>query len=453
MPSNANSYLTGPVTRTLLRKSLPIMGGYFCALTFNVVDTHFVSRLGELPLAVMGFAEPVTMLMFSFAVGIGAGTSSAVSRALGEEDTLAAQRLCRDSLLLALLAGLVFLALGWGLLEPIFRLLGADDPTMPYVHAYMVPWLLSAPLMILVMVGNSTLQSAGATGVSGAMFSAGALLNGLLDPLLIFGWGPVPAMGIAGAAWATFLARAAMVLFTILYLAGPMQLLRFGKFQPGELLTSWAEILYVGIPSVSTSLLFPVSIGVVTRLVSGVSQAAVAAFGAGQRVDSIGMVVYWAMSRVEAPLAGQSYGAGKLQRVYLVQRSATRLGLAWGAVCIVILWALAEPIAQGLVAEPEVRPPLVLYLRITAVGLGFRGITVLAGAFFSALKRPLPAAAIDVVRMFLLTLPLAWLGGLWLGVGGIFGGVAASNLLAGLLAAGSTYYYSRKLQSSSKVSG
>lgn len=445
MSANDKAYLTGAVTPTLLRKTLPIMGGYFCALTFNLVDTYFVSLLGKAQLAVMGYAEPVSMLMFSFAVGIGAGTSSAVSRALGDDDRPAAARLCRDSLALASLAGLVFMTAGLTLLDPMFALLGATRSVMPYAWDYMTPWLLSAPLMIVVMVGNSSLQSSGATGLSGALFAGGAVLNGLLDPLLIFGWGPVPALGIAGAAWATFLSRLAMVAVTLVYLAGPLELLKLTLPRDGELLESWKEILYVGIPAASTSLLFPIAIGVVTRLVSRYGEAAVGALGAGQRVDSIVMVAYWAMSRVEAPMAGQNYGAGRMRRVHEAQRSGTVLALAWGGLCLIVLWAGADLFAHVLVGEPGVWDPLVLYLRISAVGLGFRGLTVLGGAFFSALKHPLPAATIDIVRMFLLTLPLAWVGDRLGGVAGIFAGVAAANVLAGMLAAGATERFSRRL--------
>jgi putative MATE family efflux protein len=445
MAPKDNRYLTGPVTATLLGKSLPIMGGYFCALTFNLVDTHFVSRLGKLPLAVMGYAEPISMLMFSFAVGLGAGTNSEISRAMGRNDLTAQRRICRDSLLLAALTGLVFMSLGLTLLGPVVRGLGAVKEAMPHARAYMVPWLLSAPLMIFLMVAHSTIQSAGSTGVSGAVFSVGAILNAVLDPILIFGLGPIEAMGISGAAWATFVSRAAMVAFTVLWLAGPMGLLRRGRLVWPKILRSWADLLYVGIPAVATSLLFPVSIGVVTRLAAGFSQTAVAALGAGQRVDNIVMVVYWAMSRVEAPMAGQSYGAGRMQRVHQAQRSGTLLGLTWGVICAAALWSLAGPIAHLLVTEEEVWEPLVLYLRLSAAGLGLRGITVLAGAFFSALKHPLQAASIDVTRMVVLTLPLALLGAHWFGVGGVFGGVALANALAGILAACATERFTRRL--------
>jgi Na+-driven multidrug efflux pump len=252
-------------------------------------------------------------------------------------------------------------------------------------------------------------------------------------------------MGIAGAAWATFLSRLAMVAVTLVYLAGPLELLKLTLPRDGELLESWKEILYVGIPAASTSLLFPIAIGVVTRLVSRYGEAAVGALGAGQRVDSIVMVAYWAMSRVEAPMAGQNYGAGRMRRVHEAQRSGTVLALAWGGLCLIVLWAGADLFAHVLVGEPGVWDPLVLYLRISAVGLGFRGLTVLGGAFFSALKHPLPAATIDIVRMFLLTLPLAWVGDRLGGVAGIFAGVAAANVLAGMLAAGATERFSRRL--------
>ncbi len=424
----------GPVARQMFWMALPMVGGLLATMTFHLVDTYFVSRLGTDPLAAIGFASPVVMLVFSFAIGIGSGASSAVSRALGRDDEGQAARLSTDALALAAGVGALVTAAGLALYEPIFALLGAREHAMPYVHRYMFWWWLGVVPLMVMMVGNTCLQASGDTLRSGLILAGAAGVNAVLDPILIFGLGPVPAMGIAGAAVATFLARLVAAGTVVWMLGGRKGLLTATWPGAGDLARSWWEVLHVGIPSSATTLLFPLSMGVVTRLTASFGAEAVAAAGAGQQGERMLMVAFWSTSWVVMPFAGQNWGAGRTDRVRRVARTATAFSLLYGAACLLAALPTAGLLAGAIGQTPRVERIMTWYLWIAAAGVGFRGATVLGCAFFNGIDRPLVAGGIDVVRMFVLTIPLAALGSRLWGVAGIFAGVSTASVLSGTLA-------------------
>jgi putative MATE family efflux protein len=438
---------SGPVGWRVFAMALPMIGGLLSAITFHLADTYFVSRLGKLQLAAMGYGYPLVMLVFSFALGIGAGASSTVSRALGGGRKSKAASLCTDSLLLSTGLGLVLTVAGMLLYRPIFRLLGAEPGTMRYLGEYMDVWLWSVPFLMITMVGNNSLQAAGDTGRSGLILFIGSVVNVVVDPLLIFGLWIFPAWGVSGAAAASLISRAVTAGLTLWSLQVRHGFLLWSAPEAGRFAASCKEILYIGIPSSITTLLYPLSVGVVTRLISGYGEAAVAAAGAGQRVESLVMVVYWSMARVVNPFAGQNWSDGQYRRVDRLQKSATVMSLTWGAACFLLLLFLAPAVAGLFGKSPAVEEVMIDFLRITAAGLGFRGVAILGCSFFNGLGRPLTAGSIDIVRMFLLTLPMAYLGSQLWGLYGVFGGVAGANLLGGLFAIGWMHLACRRCQS------
>ncbi len=431
---NQRDLTSEPVASTLLLKSLPMIGGLLSTITFHIVDTYFVSRLGEDPLAAIGFSHPVAMLVFSFAIGMGSGTSSSVSKAIGQGNRSRAVRLSTDSLLLAAVVGTLVMIGGLAGYEHIFRLLGAGSRTMPYVRPFMTVWLSGVVPLMILMLGNNCLQAAGDTRMSGLVMVIGAGLNAVLDPVLIFGVGGFEGLGIAGAATATVISRTFCAGLTIMLLWRRHKLLSGAIVGLGKIWSSWKSILYIGIPSSTTTLLFPFSMGVVTRLIAGYGPEPVAAAGAGQQVVSFVMVFYWSTSWVLMPFVGQNQGAGRLDRVDRARQIAAVFAIGWGLIAYAGLAVLAGPIASIFAQSPDVHQPLMHYLWLVPAGVGFRGLTVLACAFLNGLHRPILAAAVDIVRMFVLTIPMAWAGSLLFQAEGVFGGLALSNILAGVFA-------------------
>ncbi len=157
------SLIEGPVGRRLLFLTVPMVGGIFAITTFNLVDTFFVARLGTDELAAMGFIFPVVMFVQSIALGLGIGTASVVSRAIGEGDHRKVRRLTTDSLILAVLLVVLFVTVGLLTINPLFTLMGATPEILPLIRQYMTIWYVGMIFVTVPMVGNNAIRATGDT--------------------------------------------------------------------------------------------------------------------------------------------------------------------------------------------------------------------------------------------------------------------------------------------------
>jgi len=207
--------LEAPVGATLAKLTVPMIFGILSIVLFNLADTFFVGKLGKEQLAALSFTFPVVLMIGSLAHGIGLGTAAAVSRAIGRQDYHRVRRLATDSLILGLLIIAVGIITGLLTIKPLFSLLGARGTVLDYISQYMRIWYIGMIFVVVPMIGNNTLRATGDTKTPGLImiFAAGA--NFLLDPLLIFGFGPIPALGVRGAALATVIGRSSKFLVAI----------------------------------------------------------------------------------------------------------------------------------------------------------------------------------------------------------------------------------------------
>lgn len=421
------------VASALFRLVLPMIPGTLSIVLFNLVDTYFVGRLGADPLAAMSFSFPVVLISGGLAMGLGIGTSTFVSHALGREERREAARIASRAHLLAFVLVLALSVAGLLLIEPLFTAMGATAATLPLIDEYMTIWFVGLPFVILPMVGMNVLQATGDTKIPGLVLTLSVFLNIALDPLFIFGFGPVPAMGIGGAALATVIGRASSFVLIAAVLWYREHLYTFHLGPVRETLRSWGEILFVGIPAAAANILLPISMGVITRLVSAFGTEAVAGFGAATRIESFALVFTLALSMILTPFVGRNHGAGKEERVRQGHRVAALFSLAWGAMVLVVFILAAGPIARTFNDAAAVTSVTAQYLRIVAVSYGLLGIVNLTAAAFNGLKMPLSAASVAAIRLFALLIPLAWAGREFFGLAGLFGGVALGNLAAGAI--------------------
>ena len=210
MASTQARLTQGPVGRHLVDMTLPVLFGVFTMMMQAFVDAWFIGQVGDRELAALGFAFPVLMLVSSVAIGLGAGTSSVVARALGANDYDRARRLTTDSLLLAFGMTAVVAIAGILTIAPLFRLLGAPEDLIPLIGGYMRILYAGVPLVVVGMVGMSSMRATGDTRLPSILMVLAAVLNVVLDPLLIFGFGPIPRMELDGAAMAAFLSRGSL---------------------------------------------------------------------------------------------------------------------------------------------------------------------------------------------------------------------------------------------------
>jgi putative MATE family efflux protein len=428
------SLVQGPVGKTLIKLTIPMVVGVLGMVLFNLADAFFVGQLGTTELAALSFTFPVVLVIASLALGLGTGASAVISLAIGEGDRHKMQRLTTDSLLLALLIVACFVVIGLLTIDPLFHLLGATPEILPLIKQYMNIWYFGMIFVVIPMVGNNAIRATGDTKTPATIMLVAVAMNFVVDPLLIFGLGPFPRLELRGAAISTVCARATTMLVALYVLAHREKMLTFQKPSLREVINSWKKVLYIGLPTAGTRMIVPLTTGVITGILAKYGPAAVAGYGVSTRIEFFSLSVLRALSVVLAPFVGQNLGANKLHRVIAGIRYSKRFSLVWGAAMYILLAAAARPIASIFSDNPQVISIIVLYLRIVPLGYGLQGVLVLCAASMNVLNKPMQAAALAIVQMFVFYVPLAYAGSHLYGPPGVFGALALAYLGAGIAA-------------------
>ncbi|WNO08098.1 MATE family efflux transporter [Teredinibacter sp. KSP-S5-2] len=407
-----------------------MMIGLLATMSFNLVDTYFVSGLGKDSLAALSFTFPIIMLVFSISIGLGAGTSSVVSRAVGEKDEQAVKELVTDSILLSMTIVGVVSIIGLLTIEPVFRMLGAGDDVLPLVKAYMYPWFIGAVPMAVPMVVMSSFRAMGNTKLQGVAMIAMAVVNAILDPILIYGWWIFPRMEIQGAAVASLVVRLCGLLLIGYWLVFRYKLL-VNPFNGSRIIRSWQKILHIGIPATATNIIIPASSAVIVGIVATHGNEAVAGFGAAVRVEAISLICFYALSAVIGPFCGQNLGASEFERLFRAQKVCAKVCLSIGLSVTVILALFGAHVGRIFSANPEVIEVVRFYLLIVPISYSAYGIVMVVNASFNGLGLPIPGVLLSSTRVILLLLPLAWLGNMLLGLYGVFISITLSNIIVG----------------------
>jgi len=412
---------------TLLAMTLPMLVGMITLMTFNLVDTFFISMLGTVQLAAISFTFPVTFTLISLAIGLSIGTSAVIAKALGAGRLTEARTDGQVALWLSAAMAAVLAVVGYLFTEQLFTALGAGSEVLIYIHQYMDIWYCAAVLLVLPMVGNAVLRAAGDTRTPSIIMAGSGLINAILDPILIFGLGPIPALGMQGAAIATAISWV-FGSALIIYLLVRRDLITTGWVGFAPLLAVCRKILRIGLPAAGANMLTPLAMAVLTAIMASYGAAAVAAFGVGARLESIACLVVLALSMTLPPFVSQNYGAGLMQRVQQAYRLCGRFVLLWQFGIYLLLAILARPIAGLFSEEADVVIIICQFLWIVPIAYGLQGITILTNSSFNALHQPGSALILSLVRLFVFYVPLAWLGGRLYGITGLFFGCVLANI-------------------------
>lgn len=431
---NRPDLLNGPLRPVLVQMTIPMMFGIVSVMLFNLADIWFVAQLGTGPMAALAFTFPVSFAVVSLAIGLGIGTSATLARRIGRGESHTTARFASDTLLMTTLLLLVVGWIGQLMIEPVFRLLGAEEALLPLIRDYMRLWFAGSVFMVLNMVCNSIFRAAGDVRNSALIMLTSALLNLLLDPILIFGWGPIPALGIRGAALASILAWGSTTLFALYRLYRGKQMLTLSFSAPHALLRHWQEVMRISLPAALSNITTPLAQGVLTAMVAVHGAEAVAAFGVGNRIESLALLVCLALSMTLPPFISQNFGAGQLARIRSAYAGVIRFALVWQLLIYLLLALLSGPLSRLFTDDETVARWIQIWILIVPAGFGFQAITFLSASSFNALHQPLLALRVSLVRLFIMYLPLAWLGNRLWGLEGMFAALVLANVLTALLA-------------------
>lgn len=440
MSKHTHDLTQGPIGRKLVAFALPMLLGSLLQSGYNIVDTIFVGRLGAGAVAAVSMSFAVLFILVSLAAGLTIGASILVAQYIGAGRAAELTAVVSTSILFIFAVGIVLGAIGLAVSGPVLDLMGVPAEIRPMALSYL-RWIFSGiPLLFGSFVVGAILRGAGDSRTPLNFLIVATAINIILDPLLIYGLGPFPFMGVTGAALATIIAQgvAGFLGFRHLLLAkGPVRLdLSLARFDRRII----GSILRLGLPSGLSQTIMAIGGSVLVGVVAAWGATPLAALGIGQKVDSLAIMPAMSLSQAASAMVGQNTGAAlyaRARRTAFVAVSIAFIGLS--------LIGLLVNIAPGLVLrvftdDPAVQPIGTLYVRIVGLSYGFFGVMiVLAGAFRGA-GDVLMATAIPVVSLWLFRVPLALALSRRAGLGpmGVWVAVALSAFLGA--AASSAYY-------------
>ena len=424
------TFTEGSVGRHLLRLGSYITMGSLSMNFARLVEAVYLGWIGTEALAALGFAFPVTITLFAFAGGIGTGASSVIARSLGSGDGERAALLVTHAQLLVLVVGSVIGLLGFWYAEMVITALGATGQVREMAAEYLTVYMLGFPLFMLSMVGSTLLRATGRAASPGIVMTTGSVLQMAFGPVLIFGWFGLPALGIAGAAWAYVLSR---VFSVSIYLALLVRARMIRRSMKG-FWQSFVAIVHVGGPATASGLIQPVSMLIITRLLAAHGHEVVAGYNVAMRVETMVHMVLWGVSSSVGPFVGQNWGAGQFQRARQALSLSNRFCLAWGLVTFVVLFLGGDYFVRLIDDNETVGAVARMFFLIVPLSIGFMGVMQVASTCFNALGRPAPPLIIALLRTFVMYVPIAILANWVWGYPGIFAATALTNVVMGTIA-------------------
>ncbi len=417
-----------------------MIGGILAIMSMNIVDTFYVGQLGANELAAMSFTIPVVGILLSLAFGIGIGASSVIARAIGSGERSTVQAYCTQSLAIAFIVAISFAVIGFQFIEEIFYALGAPQSLIPLIREFMDVWFLGSFIVIIPMVGNSAIRAAGNTKLPSIVMISVAIVNMLLDPLLIFGLLGFPELGLKGAALSTIIAYAFAFIIGMYLLISKFNFLSLSACK-GRIKESWQKILKIAIPAVSTNLIAPLSGALMTWFVAKYGAEAVAGLGVAIRIESLFLVIIMGLSSIMGPFVGQNWGAERYDRAFQALFISFKFVTFWSLTIACILWLFASPLSALFADEKAVVDSATQYLHIIPVSYMFLGLIMLTSAAANGIGTPLPSLLMSLLRLLVLYVPLAWVLGDMYGLNGIYAATSLANIVVGI---GAFFWYQKR---------
>lgn len=416
----------GPIGLSLLKMSIPLFLGMIGFALFNFFDSKFVGELGINQLAALSYTVNTMLIMFALAFGLGTGVTATVAKAIGEGDDIKVKRLTTDGVLLAVLLGGVLTIIGYPTIEALFSAFGATSEIMPYILDYMKVWYLGVPLIMIPMVGNSAIRARGNTLIPAVIMGVSIVANILLDYGFIFGnWG-FPRWEVFGASLATFISRFLTLVAGLWFLHFKFNMLSLQQFSLKSMFKSWAEILKIGLPSILTQLIIPLSIILVVTYASKFenSKQLVSTLQISGRVDFFAMAVVVSLGSVLVPFIGQNYGAKNFFRIKKALKISKFFALGWGVLMTIVFVAIRNKIGPVFGKEDDPDPIFYNYMSefywVVPYSFVFRMFYVIDTNSLNALQKPMYTGALTFLQMLVLYVPLAMVFGNNFGYKGIF---------------------------------
>ena len=419
-----------PLGKLLLSLSLPGIASMITMALYNIIDTFWVARLGYRAIAALTIVMPYHILIIAIGAGTGIGVSALTSRRFGEGNAGATNHVAGQIFPLAVLLGSVFLAAAVFFSHTILTICGATPDIMDYATQYMVIISFGAPFLVFSVTANNLLRGSGDAIRPMIFMIIATVINIILDPLMIFGIGPFPEMGVRGAALATTISQACAAGLNFYYIVAHKSIYRIKLAQTRLNLPILRDIYRVGFPAMIMETTESITFALFNYVISAFGSLAIAAAGLAIRIGDLAFMPMFGVAQGLLPIVGFNFGAKLWDRVWrAVKLACIGLALSMGVATVVL--EIFTPQAVGIFSDdPELMALAVPAMRITLSSLVIVGPTILFNTAFQGLSKGKEALALSLIRQFLFFVPLLLLLPRIWGINGVWLTWPSSDVLA-----------------------
>lgn len=432
-----NKLAATPIPKLIISMSLPAILSMMVQALYNIVDSIFVSRISEDALTALSLAFPVQIILISCFVGLGIGINSAVSRKLGEGDKKTAANIAEHGYLIAIILYAIVALAGIFFIDDFFKLFTSNETILDYSITYTRIILFFSFGRILAQAGMSILQGSGEMIIPMRAQLIGTVFNIILDPILIFGFFGLPAMGVKGAAIATVAAQILSMFYiflTFLRKKGHLQLDIKNFSYSGRIARS---IILVGLPAAIMQGLVSVMLTGLNIILVGFSTTAVAVLGVYYKLQSFVFMPIFGISQAVMPIVGFNFGAKNKKRIIDALRFASLISVIYMTLGLLVFQLFPESLLNLFKSSAEMSTVGVTAFRRISLIFPLAAVTIILSTSFQATGKAYFSLIITFCRQLLILLPLAWFLGQQFGIDALwFSFIIAETvglLLSGLI--------------------
>lgn len=398
-----------PVPKLLFSMSLPMVISMLIQACYNIVDSIFVARVSDNALTAVSLAYPIQMLMISVAVGTGVGMNSLISRRLGEKHFEAANDGAANGLFLLLISSVVFMLLGLTLSGPFFKMF-TQDPEIQQLGASYLTICMGLSFGVFLQIGcERVLQATGNTVYPMFMQLTGAIINIILDPILIFGYFGFPAMGVAGAAIATVAGQILAMFFSLYLLFGKKHAvsIKLKGFKPNR--RSIRDIYAVGVPSIAMQSIGTVMSLGMNKILVAFTPIAVNVFGVYFKLNSFIFMPVFGMTNGAMSIMGYNYGARNRKRLMETWRVAIITAFLIMLAGTITFHLIPDKLLLLFDASEEMLAIGMPALRIISLSFPSAALCIVCSTMFQAVAKGVYSLVMSLLRQIIVLLPVAFL--------------------------------------------
>ncbi|MCK8060473.1 MULTISPECIES: MATE family efflux transporter [unclassified Fusibacter] len=409
-----------PIPKLILGMSIPVIFSMMVQALYNVVDSIFVSRVSEQALTAVSLAFPIQMIIVAAFVGLGTGINSNISRRLGEGNREEAISVSEHGVVIGLALSLVVAIIGILLSGSYFTWFTDDLSIISDGKIYVQIVTAFAVFRILGHTGSSSLQGSGEMIKPMVAQLIGAIGNIILDPILIFGWFGMPALGVKGAAIATITAQLFSMLYIWSVIARGKQEIRLDMKRFRFSTVTIKSIVAVGVPSAIMQGLGSVMLGGLNLILAQFGESALAVMGVYFKLQSLVYMPIFGLAVGTMPVVGFNFGAKNIRRMIAAVRFSTVLAVGFMSLWLVLFQLFPRQLLSIFNATPDMYSIGIDAMRIASVMFPMVAITIILSTSFNAIGKAHFSLAISSVRQLVILLPVAYLLAKSIGVNGVW---------------------------------